>query len=102
MKTLAFSILAASLATPTFAEEALVLDEKVSREYRVYLRLEGSKAFAANGVGAYGYFYDAAAKEVAEKYALKSCEASADTLRKAADRAVPCQIIHSEEAPPTP
>jgi hypothetical protein len=69
------------------------LSGHVGRGYKAYQREIGPKAFAWNGVDAFGYSYKAVSAEAAASLALKSCELARKELRAQQANAAPCQIL---------
>ena len=83
--TLLWMLSMVGISTPAVSQSGpTTLSGKIAREFRVFQKKRGTRSFATNGVNAFGYFYDAINAEIAEEYALRSCEKSRE---KASPRA---------------
>jgi hypothetical protein len=85
------AVLSALLASAVYPQ---TLTGKVGREYTIYQRKAGFKAFAWNGADAYSYTWGSSKAEYAVDLALKSCEENRKALPNKTKNTAPCEIIH--------
>ena len=79
----------------SLAHAEIKLEGKAASAWRTYDRQKPNRAFAINGLGAYGYSYDATSPEVALELAISSCERHRSSLRKKEEKAAECEVINS-------
>ena len=83
------------LFTASLAHAEIKLEGKAASAWRTYDRQEANKAFAINGLGAYGYSYKAVSPKVALELAISACERHRSSLRKKEQKAAECEVINS-------
>ena len=83
------------LFTASLAHAEIKLEGKAASAWRTYDRQEANKAFAINGLGAYGYSYKAISPEAALELAISACERHRSYLRKKEQKAAECKVINS-------
>jgi len=88
-------LLIVMLVTAGLPATAQVLTGKVGSGYHQYELKKPNKAFAWNGLDAYGYAYDAVSPEAAAELALRSCEALRAKLPNRQANAAPCAILNA-------